>query len=304
MQIGVMLSLGEVREQGRALHWAELRELAQQAEAADFDALWLADHLLYRYPDRGESGTWEAWTMLAALAEATKRPTLGTVVLCTAFRPPALLAKMAATLDEVSGGRLILGLGAGWHQPEFDAFGYPFDHKAGRFEEALRIIAPLLREGHVDFHGQYYSAPDCTILPRGPRAGGPPILVASSGPRMLRLTAQWADQWNAAWFGWPTGFIQRRAQLEAACAEVGRDPTTLATTAGVNIALPEAGPVSAPLDKPDKVLTGSAEEIAACLRAYADLGVAHVICNPMPGNSAALARLADAVRQYRTSARG
>jgi alkanesulfonate monooxygenase SsuD/methylene tetrahydromethanopterin reductase-like flavin-dependent oxidoreductase (luciferase family) len=303
MHIGVVLPLGEVREQGRALHWPELRELAQQAEAADFDALWLYDHLLYRYPDRPEAGTWEAWTMLTALAEATKQPALGTIVLCTAFRPPALLAKMADTLDAVSGGRLILGLGAGWHQPEFDAFGYPFDHKAGRFEEALQIIALLLREGHVDFHGQYYSAPDCTLLPRGPRTGGPPILVASSGPRMLRLTAQWADQWNAAWFGRPTNFIQRRALLETACAEVGRDPKTLATTAGVNVAFPDLSQVNAPSTNPDKLLTGSAEEIAACLRAYADLGVAHVICNPMPSNGAALARLADAVRQYRIAAR-
>jgi alkanesulfonate monooxygenase SsuD/methylene tetrahydromethanopterin reductase-like flavin-dependent oxidoreductase (luciferase family) len=210
---------------------------------------------------------------------------------------------MADTLDAVSGGRLILGLGAGWHQPEFDAFGYPFDHKAGRFEEALQIIAPLLREGHVDFHGQYYSAPDCTLLPRGPRTGGPPILVASSGPRMLQLTAQWADQWNAAWFGRPTNFIQRRALLETACAEVGRDPRTLATTAGVNVAFPDLSQVNAPPTNPDKVLTGSAEEIAAGLRAYADLGVAHVICNPMPSNGAALARLADAVRQYRIAAR-
>ncbi|MGN6810579.1 MAG: LLM class flavin-dependent oxidoreductase [Thermomicrobiales bacterium] len=303
MQIGVVLPLGEVREQGRALHWPELRELAQQAEAADFDALWLYDHLIYRYPDRDEAGTWEGWTMLTALAEATKKPALGTIVLCTAFRPPALLAKMAATLDEISGGRLILGLGAGWHQPEFDAFGYPFDHKAGRFEEALQIIAPLLREGHVDFHGQYYSAPDCTILPRGPRAGGPPILVASHGPRMLQLTAQWADQWNAAWFGRPTGFIERRAQLEAACAAVGRDPKTLATTAGVNVAFPALSQGDAPPSNPDKILTGSAEEIAAGFRAYADLGVAHAICNLMPCNSTAIARLADAVRLYRTSAR-
>jgi alkanesulfonate monooxygenase SsuD/methylene tetrahydromethanopterin reductase-like flavin-dependent oxidoreductase (luciferase family) len=205
---------------------------------------------------------------------------------------------MAATLDEVSGGRFILGLGAGWHQPEFDAFGLPFDHRAGRFEEALRIIVPLVREGKGDFRGTYYSAPDCEIRPRGPRAGGPPILVAAFGRRMLRLTARHADSWNTAWFGRPTQFVARRAELEAACAEVGRDPATLEVTAGVQIAYPDLGEAPMPLDNPDKVLTGSAEEIADGLRAYDELGVAQVICSCFPNNAAALTRFAEALRLY------
>src|SRR5205085_2230355 len=105
-------------------------------------------------------------------------------------------AKMAVTLDEVSGGRFILGLGSGWNKPVFNAFGYPFDHLVSRFDEALQIIAPLLRQGHVDFEGQYYSARDCEIVPRGPSEHGPPILIASLQPRMLHLTAQYADLWN------------------------------------------------------------------------------------------------------------
>ncbi len=302
MKVGVVLPIGENAETGQAPAYREVRDLARGAEAAGFDAVWLYDHLLYRFPEKPTAGVWECWTMLTALAEATERVELGTIVLCTAFRNPAVLAKMAATLDETSGGRLILGLGAGWHQPEFDAFGLPFDHKAGRFEEALAIIVPLVREGKVDFRGEYYSAPDCEIRPRGPRPGGPPVLVASFGPRMLRLTARHADSWNSAWFGRPTRFIERRAALEAACAEEGRDPATIETTAGVLVAFPDLGPVAMPLDDPDRVLTGTAEEIAAGLRAYDELGVGHVIVSPTPNNAAAQARLAEAVDRYRGGA--
>jgi alkanesulfonate monooxygenase SsuD/methylene tetrahydromethanopterin reductase-like flavin-dependent oxidoreductase (luciferase family) len=128
--------------------------------------------------------------MLAALAEATQRVEIGTLVLCNSLRYPALLAKMATTADEVSGGRLILGVGAGWNEPEYQEFGLPFDHRVGRFAEALQILGPLLREGHVDFAGQYYHARNCDDVPRGPREAGPPLLVGSEGPRMLKLTAQ------------------------------------------------------------------------------------------------------------------
>jgi alkanesulfonate monooxygenase SsuD/methylene tetrahydromethanopterin reductase-like flavin-dependent oxidoreductase (luciferase family) len=224
---------------------------------------------------------------------------LGTIVLCTAFRNPALLAKMAITLDEISDGRLILGLGAGWHQPEFDAFGIPFDHRAGRFEDALKIIAPLLKEGKVDFHGEYYSAPDCEMRPRGPRPGGIPVLVASRGPRMLRLTAEYADSWNSAWFGRPTNLAPRRADLAAACAQVGRDPRTLEVTAGVQVAYPDLGEVGFPVEDADRVLTGTTDEIAAGLRDYDALGVGHIIAHLAPNTPAAQARFAEALAAYR-----
>jgi probable F420-dependent oxidoreductase len=300
MKVGVVLPLGEDEALGRPASYAAVRDLALQAEEAGFDSIWLYDHLLYRFPDRPAQGVWEGWTFLAALAEATRRPELGTIVLCTAFRNPAVLAKMAATFDEDSAGRLILGLGAGWHRPEFDAFGFPFDHKVDRFEEALQIICPLLREGRVDFAGRYYQAPDCELRPRGPRPGGPPILVAAAGPRMLRLTARYADSWNTAWLGRPTLLAERRAGLEAACAEVGRDPATLAVTVGVIVAYPQEGAPPPAGGGPAKVLTGSAEEVAAGLRAYREQGVAHVICNCAPNDAASLARLADALRVYRT----
>jgi probable F420-dependent oxidoreductase len=268
-----------------------------QAEAAGFDSVWLFDHLIFRFPNQPTSGIWEAWTFLAALAEATSRVELGTLVMCTPLRNPAILAKMAVTLDEVSGGRLILGLGAGWHQPEFDAFGVPFDHRVDRLEEALQIIAPLLRTGRVTFEGKYYRAIDCEIVPAGPRPSGPPILVASFRPRTLRLTARYADYWNTAWLGQVEGLEERRAALREACAAEGRDPATLQVTVGVNINYATTG-----MDdqtSPQKALSGSAEEIAAGLRGYADAGVGHVIASLEPLTLESLARFAVALSVYR-----
>ena len=140
---------------------------------------------------------------------------------------PAILAKMAATLDAISGGRLILGLGAGWHEPEFAAFGIPFDHRVDRFEEALQIIVPLLRTGQVDFEGRYYRAANCELRPRGPRESGPQILIGAEGPRMLRLAARYADAWNTCWLGQPGALATPYAQMLAACADEARDHTLL-----------------------------------------------------------------------------
>src|SRR6476659_10190809 len=148
MRIGTIVRLGPVSEGASAPSYPEVRDMALRMESVGLDAIWLYDHLLYRFPDQPTTGVWEGWTVLAALAEATRRVQLGTVVMCTPFRNPALLAKMAVTLDAVSGGRFTLGIGAGWHQPEFDAFGVPFDHRGARFDEAVQIIAPLLRDGH------------------------------------------------------------------------------------------------------------------------------------------------------------
>jgi probable F420-dependent oxidoreductase len=279
--------------------YAEVRAIARQAEAAGFDSIWVYDHLLFRFPDQPTGGIWEAWSMLAALAEATERVELGTVVMCVPFRNPAVLAKMAATVDEISGGRLILGLGAGWHKPEFDAFGIPFDHKVDRFEEALQIIVPLLREGKVDFTGTYYGAPNCELRPRGPRPGGPEILIGAFKPRMLRLTARYADSWNTCWLGQPTLLPERRAKLEAACAEERRDPATLAVTVGVIARYAEPDqPLEQP-PAPEKALFGTPAEVADGLRAYAEQGVAHVICSLEPTTPEALAWLAEALRIYR-----
>ena len=214
------------------------------------------------------------------------------------FRNPAVLAKMAATVDEISGGRLILGLGAGWHEPEFDAFGIPFDHRVGRFEEALRIVLPLLREGRADFHGRYHQADGALLLPVGPRPSGPPILIAGRRPRMLRLTVEHADMWNAAWFGQVSEIEPRVVPLREALAAAGRDPSTLEVTIGVNVVFPElTGDADEP---PTHALRGSAAEIAAGLGGYREAGVGHVIAACVPSTVDAMHALAEAVSLARS----
>jgi alkanesulfonate monooxygenase SsuD/methylene tetrahydromethanopterin reductase-like flavin-dependent oxidoreductase (luciferase family) len=298
LKVGIALPIAENRD-GGFYRYHEIREMGLSAEQAGFDSLWIFDHIVYRFPDQPTRGVWEAWTFLTGLAEATSRVELGTIVLCTAFRNPALLAKMADGLDDLSDGRLILGLGAGWHKPEFDAFGIPYDHLAGRFEDAIKIIAPMVREGAVDYAGEYYQAPDCVSLPRGPRPNGAPILIAGSKPRMLRLTATYADAWNTAWIGLPTLLPERVAKLEAACVEVGRDPKSIAITVGVHVAFPDLGEMPDNVDDPAYFLTGTAEEIAAGFRAHEEAGVSHVICVTFPFTPAALERLAEAYQVYR-----
>jgi alkanesulfonate monooxygenase SsuD/methylene tetrahydromethanopterin reductase-like flavin-dependent oxidoreductase (luciferase family) len=217
--------------------------------------------------------------LLAALAAVTSRVELGPLVSCTGFRNPALLAKMADTVDEISGGRLVVGLGAGWNGPEYRAFGFPSDHRVDRFEEALQIIVPLLHEGHVDFQGRYEQARGAELRPRGPRPGGPPILIGAKGPRMLRLAATYADLWNAEGpLRRPEEIIPLRAAGDVACAEVGRDPSTLGRSASVVINLPTAqgpGGQGAPTQgaRPEPM---SPKEIAELLRGYAQHGLGHI----------------------------
>jgi probable F420-dependent oxidoreductase len=294
MQIGAVVLLGPVHVGAGPARYPAIRDMACHIEAVGLDSIWVYDHLLYRWPGRPTDGIWECWTVLSALAQATQRVKIGTLVMCTPFRNPALLAKMAHTLDDVSGGRLILGVGAGWHQPEFDAFGVPFDHRASRFQEALEIIRPLLRDGRVDFNGKYYAAPECEIIPRGPRPDGPPLLVAGKGPRLLRLVARYADSWNTAWHPNAEAAAPRIHDLHAACADEGRDPATLEITAGVPIVYPDLGPSSNA-----NSLSGTPEHIAETLRGFADLGVAHVIVEIAPHTAAAVDRFAEAVRLFR-----
>jgi probable F420-dependent oxidoreductase len=254
-----------------------VRHLATHAEAGGLDSLWVYDHFIFRMPDEDEDGIHEAWTLLTAVAAVTDRVELGTIVLGTGFRPPALTAKMAATLDEISNGRLILGIGTGWHEPEYTAFGYPFDHRAGRFEETLAIIGPLARGERVTLHGRWHDVDDAVLIPPPPRPtrlpGRIPILIAAKGDRMLRLTARHADAWNAAWFGLPNErFAQRRADLVAACEAEGRDPATLEVTAGLTLDAEgqSTRPGAADALPPD------VDAVARALDAWRDLGVGHV----------------------------
>jgi probable F420-dependent oxidoreductase len=295
MKVGVVVRSGPRAEGLEPARYSWLREMALRLEAAGFDSIWLYDHLLYRWPGRGTDGIWECWTLLSAFAEATQRVELGTLVLCVPFRNPALTAKMAATLDEVSDGRLTLGLGAGWHQPEFDAFGTPFDHRASRFEEAIGIIKPLLQQGRVDFQGNFYAARDCELIPKGPRPEGPPLLLAGGGPRMLDIVARHADVWNTAWHDVPQSVRAPLDTIRAACEKVGRDPATLEVSASVAVAYPDLGPMA----RRGPFLSGGSHEVADALHGYADLGISHVIVEVAPFSTAALDRFAEAVHRFR-----
>jgi probable F420-dependent oxidoreductase len=275
LKVGVQLP-----EVERIVRWPELRDMAVAAEQAGFDSVWVGDHLLYRDASRPPRGPWEAWSTLAALATVTSRVELGPLVASASFHNPAMLAKKATTIDEISGGRLILGLGAGWNEAEYRAFGFPFDHRVDRFEEAVVIIRGLLREGEVDFHGRYHRARECLLLPRGPRLQGPPIMIGTVGERMLRLAATHADAWNA-WFSWygnrPEGIPALREKVDAACRDVGREPSTLERTVAALVQLGE-GDVAGRGDPRDTAppIRGSSEEIAGHLRALSAEGISHV----------------------------
>ena len=276
LKVGIQLP-----EVERVVPWAELRAMAGAAERIGLDSLWVGDHLLYRGDGRRTRGPWEAWTTLAALAAVTERVELGPLVASTSFHNPAMLAKKAATLDEISGGRLILGLGAGWNEAEYRAFGFPFDRRVSRFEEAFTIIRTLLREGRCDFHGSFYELDNCELLPRGPRPAGPPLMVGSEGPRMLAITLPHVDSWNAwyAWFGNSLdGYLPLRDRIDAACRSAGRDPAEIERTVALEVAFEGAlGEEKGDLRRPaTDALSGEPGALAATLRDFADAGVAHV----------------------------
>lgn len=275
LKIGLLLPETEDQMNGETARWTDLAAMTRQAEEIGFDSVWVTDHFIHREPGEPERGPWECWSLMSAIAAITERVEVGSLVLGAGFRNPALLAKMAETVDEISDGRLILGLGAGWNEPEYKAFGYPFDHRVGRFAESLEIISGLLRDGEIDFHGRFSTAEDAVLRPRGPRPGGIPVLVGTTGERMLELTARHADIWNV-WFSTTHNNVEEikplLARVDEACRKVGRDPKTLERSAAV---ICEVGP-HGPSTMSSPPLTGSPEELASKLRAYADVGVSHL----------------------------
>jgi probable F420-dependent oxidoreductase len=284
LKVGLLLPDTEGQLEGRTPRWRDLEAMARAAEDVGFDSVWITDHLIHRPdaetpPDGAVQvevrGPWEGWTLLTALAAVTEQVEVGPLVLSASFRNPGLLAKMADTLDEVSDGRLILGLGAGWNEPEYRAFGFPFDHRVDRFEEAIRIIAGLLHGERVDVDGRYWQAHDAELRPRGPRPNGPPILIGTTGKRMLDITARYADMWNV-WFSNFGNDVDRLppllAEVDAACERGGRDPATLAKTAAIVM---EVGP-HAPSSMEEPFIRGTPPQLADSLRAHAAIGLAQV----------------------------
>lgn len=283
--IGVQLP-----EVEREVRWPELRDIALTAEAVGFDSIWVGDHLLYR-TETATRGPWEAWSIMAGLAAVTDRVLIGPLVAATSFHSPAMLAKKAATVDEISDGRFVLGLGAGWNRTEYEAFGFPFDHRASRFEEAFTIIRTLLRQGSIDFAGKYYTVRDCELVPR-PRPGGPPLMVGSQGPRLLRTTLPHVDMWNA-WHAWfendPVKLQGLTATVDSICTESGRDPAELAKTVAVMIEAPGGhGRIYGDAEhEGSDAIRGSVEDVAEGLLAYSGSGVAHIqlVVDPITAKS-------------------
>ena len=261
--------------------WADLLAVARRAENFGFDSLWAVDDLHIHFDGKPLIGVWRKFGGRRRVGAATERVELGTLVCSNNFRSPAVLAKIADTLEEMSGDRLILGLGAGGNEGEHRAFGLPWERRFDRLGEALAIMSELLRTGRSDFAGEHYRLDGCQLVPRGSRRGGPPLLIGttSHGPRMLGLIARYAELWNG-WLAYgestPAAVPPTRGVLDAACRSVGRDPATLGRTVGIGVALPGNRLTFGPWDMTAGALTGAPEEIAAALSGFATEGIDHV----------------------------
>ena len=290
LRIGVQLP-----EVERLVRWPEYAAMARAAEEVGFDSVWVGDHLLYRGDGRPERGPWDAWALLAGLAGTTERVTLGPLVACTAFRRPGVLARTAAAVDELSGGRLVLALGAGWNQTEFRAFGIPFDHRVARFVEAFEIIRRLLCGERVTFTGVYEAVEDAVLLPAPARR--PQLMVGASSLRMLDATLPYVDAWNI-WYEWygntPDGFAAANRTLDERTLLAGRDPLAIVRSACVLVVLDRAAD-ERPLSNGVPPLEGSAERIAAGLRDLAEAGANEAILVVSPINERSIRLLGEAV---------
>jgi alkanesulfonate monooxygenase SsuD/methylene tetrahydromethanopterin reductase-like flavin-dependent oxidoreductase (luciferase family) len=290
-EVGLVLPMGDSFVDGSTARWVDIRDLALRAEELGFDTVWTADELLWRAADGTPQGWWEGVAMTGAVAAATSRVKVGTWILSALHRNPGITAKAVETIDEVSGGRFVFGLGSGHAGRQAKAFGLPEDHVFGRFEEALQVILPLLRQGRSDFEGTYHAARDLEHRPVGPRPGRIPIMIGAKGPKMLRLAALHADIWS--WYVEERSdvaeFGPRLAALEAACVEIGRDPATIGKSAGIVVEPTTFTGSEAVLGRP---VRGSAEEIADALRAFGVAGFTNLELVVWPPTLAAVDALA------------
>ena len=290
LRVGVQLP-----EVEREVRWQEYVDMARAAEGSGFDSIWIGDHLLYRGNGRPERGPWEAWTLLAALAAVTDRVQLGPLVACASFHPPGLIAKMAATVDEVSGGRFVLGLGAGWNEVEYVAFGIPYDHRVTRFEEAFEIVRRLLAGERVTLSGRYWQVEDAVLRPRPRRRV--PLMVGSNGKRMLAATLPYVDVWNTWYLDYgntPEGFVRLNAAVSAAIERAGREPGEVARSACVLVSL-VGKTVKRPQDDEVRALEQPMEQIAAGLRELAEAGADEAILIVRPVTEDSIAALGQAL---------
>ena len=280
-KIGVQLP-----EVERFVPWPEYLDLARRAEAAGYDSIWVGDHLIYDLPDGSTRGPYEAWTTLAAIAAVTQRVEIGPLVASTSFHAPAMLAKQAATVDAISAGRLIVALGAGWNRREFDAFGFPYDRRVSRFEEALAIIVPLLREGRTTFHGEFYDVDDCVLDPRPVRAGGPPIMMGSNSPRMLGIGLPVVDSWNVWWSIYDNS-VERFAEVKAEVDAAMPDGRNVEATAAVLVTLPGGAGRLMGETYDASVTTVTPDDLGDHVRGLASAGATHLqlVLDPITAES-------------------
>jgi len=279
VRIGIVIGLHGTKD--RAPTWNQLRDEVRVAEDVGFDLAVVEDGLLYR-DDDGTVGFWESVSIAGALCASTSRIEIGHSVINAPYRAAGLVAKIAETLDEVAGGRFILGIGLG-NTLDYDQFGIRADQRFSRFSETIQIIHALLRTGHVDFEGEYQFARDAELVPRGPRPKGPPLVIAARGPKMMQLTARYADGWNW-WSPGPPDLDELRgmlAELDRHCATVGRDPATLRRS----LDLYSLDPLGV-APEPERVVAGGPDEIAARLLPLGELGFDEVRCNVVPGEDA------------------
>jgi F420-dependent oxidoreductase-like protein len=284
--------------------WPTLVERWRLIEDLGFDSIWDFDH--FNQPSRPDGPYFEAWTVLAGLAVQTRRVRIGVLVSSNTFRHPALLAKQAITVDHMSGGRLDVGLGAGWFVSEHDAFGLPFPppgERVSRFREAVQVLDRLLRQDRSTYDGRYYQLTDAVCLPRPVQQPRPPLMLAGHGPRMLRIIAELGDAWNS--FGTPAEIRERNAILDAHCRAIGRDPATLprslygwaTQTPQASWADERAGGWAAGLAHGDRRLPAdpwaSPQACVDFIETYREAGIDHfVIDAPRPDQLAAMERFA------------
>jgi probable F420-dependent oxidoreductase len=289
LRVGVQLP-----EVERVVRWPEYVAMARAAEEVGFDSIWLGDHLLYRGDGRPERGPWDVWTLLAGLAVVTERVTLGPLVACTSFRRPGLLARTAAAVDELSGGRLVLALGAGWNETEYRAFGIPFDHRVERFAEAFEIVRRLLGGERVSFEGTYETVADAVLLPKPARR--PPLMIGATGPRMLAAALPHVDAWNT-WYdvygNTPDGFARLNATVDEAARAAGRDPASIERSACVLVVL-DRGAGERPIPEG---MTPVENEVADHLRALAEAGADEAILVVSPIDESSIRRLGQALAE-------
>ncbi len=280
MSFGLMIPMREGSMGGETPRFTDVVAMAEAAQAVGFEAMWFADHLSFQQDDE-TVGTWEAWTLMAAIANAVPDVQIGPLVNCAGFRNPGLVAKMAEMIDEISDGRFILGMGAGWNKPEYDQFGYPFDYRASRFEESIEIVHGLLRDGKSTVDGRFWQTNGAINQPRGPRANGAPILVGSNGDRLVHSVAKYADAWNSDWQQSLDDYPPLLEKINAACDKIDRPRESLIRTGSVRFCS----------DTPD-------DDVQKYLHGVRELGLKHLVIGLEPRNLEAVSWFGEQIARF------